>query len=73
VLQDGGQDAQFPHAQDGILIVNGLASAHHGNDAMADVDAALGCDLEVALHNVAQIGIPVKVHPGLVPERLQSG
>jgi hypothetical protein len=48
----GWQDAQLAHAQDGIIVVHGFASALQRDDAMADVNAALGRDLEIPFYDV---------------------
>ncbi len=67
------QDTQLAHAQNGIVVVDWLPSAFYGDDAMADVDAALGRDFQVALYDVAQVGVFVEVTPWPVCERLQPG
>jgi hypothetical protein len=48
----GWQDAELTHAQDRVIVVNGLASAFQGNDTVADVDATLGRDFEIAFYDV---------------------
>ena len=64
------QNAQLAHAQDGIVVINGFAGVLQGDDAMADINSTLCGDFEVAFHNVAQIGVLVKLIPPLVSERL---
>ena len=65
--------AQLTHAQDGIVVVDRLLSPFQGDDAKADVNLALRCNLEVALDDVSQVGILVKVSPGPASQRFQPG
>jgi hypothetical protein len=46
------EDAQLARAQYGITVVDRLSRIFQRDDAMADVDTALGSDCEFALYDV---------------------
>ena len=57
------QDAQVSHTQNGVVVIGRFEGALQGDDPVADVNTALGGYLEVALYDIAQVGIAVKVGP----------
>lgn len=67
------QYVELTQAQDRFAVVGRFAGILQGDDAMADVNAALRRDLKVALNDVFQVGVAVKLGPCPVFERLQSG
>ena len=66
----GRQDSDLAQAQDRFIVVTRLLRILQGDYAMSDIDAALRCDLQVALHDVSQVGIGIKLGPRLRLERL---
>ena len=66
------EHTEFAHNENRFMITGGLPRFLEGNDPVADVDAALGRNLEVAFYDIAQIGISIKIGPRFVPEGFQS-
>jgi hypothetical protein len=46
------QHAYLPQAPNGFVVVSRLRGFLNGDNAVADIDAALGCHLEVTLRDV---------------------
>jgi hypothetical protein len=67
--EDGIQDTQFTHPQDGIVVVSRLSGIFDGNDAVADIYAALCGNLQVPFRDVAKIGVGIEIGAGSIPER----
>jgi hypothetical protein len=57
--------SQFTHAQECLVVVAGLQRLLDRNDPIADIEAALGGDLQVAFNNIPQIGIRVELRARL--------
>jgi hypothetical protein len=53
------QNAQLTETQDRSIVVTWSLGVFEGDDAVADVNAALSGNLEIALDNVAHKGIVV--------------
>jgi len=65
----GREHSQFTHAQECLMVVAGLQSFLNGNDPMADIEAALGGDFQVAFNDIPQIGIRIELRAGLSLQR----
>jgi len=57
----GRKHSQFTHAQKCLMVVAGLQSILNRNDAMADIEATLGGDFQVAFRDISQIGIRIEL------------
>jgi hypothetical protein len=68
-----GNDSQLTHTQQCAIVVYRLTSPKQTDDAIAYVDAALSRDLQVALHDITEVGILVERASRFLAERLQPG
>ena len=66
------QNTQLAHPNNGIMCINRLFGSFKRDDAMANIDAALGSDLKVSFSNVAQVGSLIKLPAWFFPDWLQS-
>lgn len=57
------QNVEFTKPQDRLVVVARLFGVLQGNDPMADVNAALGSDFQIALYDVPEVGIPIEFSP----------
>jgi len=64
------QHTNLPQPQQAFVIIGGAQSIFQRDDTIGDVDAALRGNLQVALDDVAQIGIRLKLNERARPQRL---
>lgn len=57
----GRKHAQLTLSQNGFVVVSRFGCSFQRNDPIADIDTALRCDLEIALNDVSEIGIAIKL------------
>jgi hypothetical protein len=53
-----------------FLVISGLNSVLDHDDAVADINATLGGNLQIALYDITQIRIAIKLRSCFVLERL---
>lgn len=64
------QYPQLSQAQEGFVVVSGLDSVLDSDDAVADINATLRGNLQIALDDITQIRIAIKLRTRFVFKRL---
>lgn len=67
-----GKNTQLALTADGLVVILWFGRALKGDDAIADVDAALRSHFEIALYHIAQIRIVIKRRPAFLLKRTQA-
>ena len=64
----GGENAKIALLQDCLVVILWLWTTFERDDAVADVDAALGSHFKITLCDVPQVGIFLEITPRLLLE-----